>query len=396
VKIVISALSAPCNLNGVSRHAANLARGLLSLPDPPEVHFLAGEWQREMFPSAIARTHSRFHMHLIRIRRNNFDRLAWYYQDLPSIATQLGADAVHLTCPAPVNAGAYNCPTVVSLHDLYPFDIPANFGIFRSKITRRLMRQCLMKIDAIACVSAYTESRLVKYFPMQVSKKALTIPNAVESIACGDRAPDVLRPGRPFVLCIAQHRQNKNVPLALSIFAEALRAGILSSDTSFLLLGIEGPDTRRIRTEIRKLHLENKVTLLSGISDRELLWCYRNCTFLLAPSAIEGFGLPMAEAMIEGCPVVCSNIPPFHEIGGSHCRYVAFGEGMMAGYMSAIQQTLAELRKPGTPIPELAPASIAAQYMALYLRLGGFRGISQNGILRHSESESRQLGFPAA
>jgi hypothetical protein len=63
VRIVIAALSAPCSLDGVSRHAANLARGLLSLPDAPEVHFLAGSWQKEIFQSAIGRSNSRFHLH---------------------------------------------------------------------------------------------------------------------------------------------------------------------------------------------------------------------------------------------------------------------------------------------------------------------------------------------
>ncbi len=396
MKIVIAALSAPCSLNGVSRHAANLARGLLSLPDAPEVHFLAGEWQREMFPSAIAQTGSHFHLHWIQIRRSNFGRIAWYYRDLPSIAAQLEADVVHMTCPAPVRAGTYKCPTVVSLHDLYPFDIPENFGIVRSAISRRLMKQCLMKIDAIACVSAYTRSRLARWLPAQVGKKALTIPNAVAPIYGAGAAPQPLRGGQPFVLCVAQHRQNKNVPLALRVFDRALRANILPRHTRFLVLGIPGPDTRRILKEIRNLDLGNRVVLLSGISDQELRWCYRNCSLLLAPSSIEGFGLPIAEALIAGCPVVASDIPPFREIGGDCCRYVAFGEGWMEGYLGAILQTLAEPREPGASMPELAPISIAGRYMDLYRRLGGSRSVSQNGMLRHLDSEARKMEVPAA
>lgn len=396
MKIVIAALSAPCSLNGVSRHAANLARGLLSLPDAPEVHFLAGEWQREMFPSAIARTDAHFHLHWIQIRRSNFGRIAWYYRDLPSIAAQLEADIVHMTCPAPVRAGAYRCPTVVSLHDLYPFDIPGNFGAARSEISRRLMRQCLMKIDAIACVSAYTRSRLARWLPPQVSQKALTIPNAVAPIYGAGTAPQPLRSGQPFVLCVAQHRQNKNVPLALRIFAQTLRANILPRQTRLLVLGISGPDTRRILKEVRDLDLGDRVALLSGISDQELRWCYRNCCLLLAPSSVEGFGLPIAEALIAGCPVVCSDIPPFREVGGNHCRYVAFGEGLMDGYLGAIQQTLAEPRKPGASMPELAPISIAGRYMDLYRGLGGFRSVSQNGMLRHPDSETRRMELPIA
>ena len=395
MKIVIAALTAPCSLNGVSRHAANLVRGLLSLPDAPEVHFLAGEWQRAMFPSAIARTDSHLHFHWIRLRHNNFSRIAWYYRDLPSIADQLEADVVHMTCPAPVHPGAYKCPTVVSLHDLYPFDIPGNFGSLRSEISRRLMRQCFTNIDAIACVSAYTHSRLDWWFTPEVSRKAVTIPNSIEPIyGSAHRPPQPLRAGQAFLLCIAQHRQNKNVPLALRIFAQALRAKVLPWYTRFLLLGINGPDTRRILKEVRNLDLGDRVVILNGINDQELLWCYRNCCLLLAPSSIEGFGLPVAEALIAGCPVVCSDIPAFREIGGNRCRYVAFGEGMMTGYLEAIQQTIAETWKSGEPMPKLAPILIAGKYIDLYRRLSVFPIAIQNGMLRHSASETPRMESP--
>lgn len=394
MKIVIAALTAPCSLNGVSRHAANLARGLVSLPDAPEVHFLAGQWQREMFPPAIARTSSQFHIHWIQIRRSNFGRIAWYYWDLPSIAAQLEADVVHMTCPAPVQRRAYNCSTVVSLHDLYPFEIPRNFGIVKSEISRRLMRQCLMNVDAVACVSDFTKSRIAHWFPLEVGEKALMIPNSVAPIFGAGAPPRKLRDGRPFVLCIAQHRPNKNVPLALRIFVQALRAKILPADTRFLLLGITGPDTRRILKDVRGLGLGDRVILLSGISDQDLQWCYRSCSLLLAPSSIEGFGLPIVEALIAGCPVVCSDIPPFREVGGNRCRYVPFGDGLMEGYLGAIRQALRDPRKYGASMPQLAPVSIAARYMDLYQRLIGFRSISQNGMLRHLDSETRTIEVP--
>jgi glycosyltransferase involved in cell wall biosynthesis len=395
VKIVIAALSAPCSLNGVSRHAANLARGLLALPDAPEVHFLAGSWQKEIFPSAIGRTNSRFHLHLIQIRHSNFARIAWYYRDLPAISAQLEADVMHMAYPSPVRAGAYRCPTVVSLHDLYPFEIPENFGIVRSEVSRRLMRQCLTKIDAIACVSDFTKSRIARWLPAEVSRKAVTIPNSIAAISGAGVAPRQLRGGLPFVLCVAQHRQNKNVPLALRIFAQALRVETLPVQARIVVVGNSGPDTGRILNEVRSLGLGDRVVLLSGISDQALLWCYRNCSLLLAPSSIEGFGLPIAEALTAGCPVVCSDIPPFREVGGDRCRYVPFGEGMMEGYLGAIRQALSEPRRFSVSMPQLAPVSIAARYMDLYRQLARFRGVSQNGMLRHPYSEARKVEIPA-
>lgn len=397
MKVVIAALTAPTNLNGVSRHAANLVRGLLAQPDSPEIHFLAGEWQQRMFGAAIARADSRLHVHWIQLRHSNISRILWYDHDLPAIAAQLDADVVHLTCPAPLRAGAIGCPTVVSLHDLYPFDIPGNFGFIRSKFTRMLMRGCLMKIDAIACVSAFTQSRLAAWFPSQVCQKAVTIPNAVEPLQAGaHRAPDALRSGEPFVLCIAQHRQNKNVPLAIQAFARALTTKALPWNAKLLVLGICGPDTAPILAEIDRMHLDRRVILLNGITDPELRWCYRNSLFLFAPSSIEGFGLPIAEALIAGCPVVCSEIPAFREVGGQHCHYVGSDGDAIQGYIAAFKDVLALPRPTGLSMPEFAPPTIGGMYLELYRRLVGLPAVPQKDMLRHPIPRTRHVGAPVA
>jgi glycosyltransferase involved in cell wall biosynthesis len=397
MKVVIAALTAPTNLNGVSRHAANLVRGLLAQPSTPEIHFLAGEWQQRMFGAAIARADSRLHVHWIPLRHSSFSRIRWYYGDLPAIVAQLDADVVHMTCPAPLRARAFRCPGVVSLHDLYPFDIPGNFGSIRSKFTRMLMRDCLMKINAIACVSAFTQSRLAAWFPPQVSQKALTISNAVEPLQAGaHRPPDALRGGEPFVLCIAQHRQNKNVPLAIQAFARALSTKALPWNARLLVLGISGPDTPRILAEIDRLHLDRRVILLNGITDPELRWCYRNSLFLFAPSSIEGFGLPVAEALIAGCPVVCSDIPAFREVGGLRCHYVAINCDAIEGYMAAFKDVLALPRPAGVSMPEFSPSAVGGKYMELYRRLIGIPIVPQNGMLRHPIPIARKMGVPVA
>jgi glycosyltransferase involved in cell wall biosynthesis len=397
MRVVIAALSAPSSLNGVSRHAANLVRALLALPDAPEIHFIGGAWQQEMFSPAIARAASQLHFHWIPLRDRNLSRLLWYYRELPAIAAQLDADVIHMTCPAPVNAKAYKCRTVVSLHDLYPFDIPENFGRLRSIVTRRLMSQCLLKIDAIACVSAFTESRLALWFPPPVSRKALTIPNSVEPMQrAAHKAPGGLPPGNPFVLCVAQHRQNKNVPLAVRVFAQALMVRALPPDARLLVLGMSGPDTPRILAEIDKLHLGRRVVLLDGISDQELLWCYRNCLLLFAPSSIEGFGLPIVEALIAGCPVVCSDIPAFREVGSHLCRYVPRSRNLIEGYIQAFKDVIAEPRPSSSSMPEFSPAVIGGRYMDLYRRLIGYPVAPQSGILRHPIADARKIEAPVA
>ena len=369
MNVVIAALSAPVQMNGVSRHGENLIRALLSTNEVSSVHFLAGDWQKEMFRSAFAGVDARLHPHWIRLRDANLSRLVWYYDELPEIATQLEADIVHLTFPAPTAMKAFQCPTVLSLHDFYAFDIPRNFGLLRSVLARYTIKQCLARVNAIACVSCNTRAQLTKRYPL-VGKKSVVIPNVVEL-----RAPaaetgrlEALR-GHPFMFCVAQHRSNKNVPLTIEVFERLLQERIVSIEARLVVVGIRGPETEKIEATIREAGLGNRVLLYSGLSDGEMRWCYENCEILLAPSSTEGFGLPIAEGMLAGSRIVCSDIPVFRELGGETCHYVSPRGDPVASYVDAIREALATPRPRGISLPQLSPTSVGRQYADLYASL---------------------------
>lgn len=369
MNVVIAAMSAPTKMNGVSRHAANLARALLSSQAVAEIHFIAGAWQREMYRNALGADDPRLHTHWISLRRANVSRLLWYFRELPCIAAQLDADIVHLTFPTPTPATAYSCPTVLSLHDLYPFEIPCNFGHLKSALARRTVAQCVRRVDAIACVSSVTQAEFARRFPT-LTHKTQVIHNVVEfrvpaSISCN------LEPlkGRSFILCVAQHRSNKNIPLAIRVFERLVSNRILPAGARLAVIGIPGPETRKIEVEIRNARLGRKVFLFSGLSDGEMRWCYENCEVLLAPSTLEGFGLPIAEALQAGARVVCSDIPAFRELGGDACHFVPWTNEPIASYAGAIHEALRAAPPRGAPPLQLTAACIGRKYAKLYCDL---------------------------
>lgn len=391
MKVVVAAVSAPEHLNGVSRHAANVVRGLLTRQEISEVHILAGAWQQQTYTEAIARQDSRLHIHPVAMHKGTVSRNLWYYSELPRVAEQLGADVVHLGYPMPLSAKGFRCPTVVSLHDLYPFDIPENFGFAKSILNRQVLRQCLRSVDAIACVSESTRQRLGHWFGSRDLEKSVTILNSVEPLSpnCA-RSPQPLHRGQPFLLCVAQHRRNKNIQLALRVFEEALRQGALDPETLLVVVGVAGPETRRIREQLESTRLDGKIVTLSGIKDAELQWCYRNCELLLAPSLVEGFGLPVVEALMAGCRVVCSDIPAFREVGGDSCHYVQLGSQEIETFVRAIRETRRQPHILPASMPWLSAATIAEKYVILYRRLQA-RIIDQGyKALRVSRIDSRE------
>jgi glycosyltransferase involved in cell wall biosynthesis len=108
---------------------------------------------------------------------------------------------------------------------------------------------------------------------------------------------------------------------------------------------------------------------MQGLSEPDLQWCYRNCEVLLAPSKAEGFGLPVAEALLSGCRVVCSNIPAFRELGGNSCRYVALDGPARDAFADAIVAELKEPRRDPITMPLFAMSVIASEYGRHYSKL---------------------------
>lgn len=366
MRVVVAAVSSNLCMSGVSRHAANLVRCLLTRSEISALHVLVAAWEHKYVSEAISRTDPRLHVHAVPLRPGNLRRNLWYYRTLPAIAEQLRADIVHLAYPSPIQKGALPCPVITTLHDLYPYAIPSNFGFPKVYFNRMILKQCLRNADAVACVSNGTRSQLGERMP-EFLAKAVKISNCIET------APNAVRPScatnwasRPFLLCVAQHRRNKNVLVALGAFKSLVLSGAVESDMHFVLIGRSGPETARIEKFIGASGIANRVVLLSGISDAEINWCYRNCNLLVAPSIVEGFGLPIAEGVMAGCRIVCSDIPAFREIAGGACRFVELGPNAEKEFAGAILEYLGKRRPLPIQLPNLSPAAISMQYLKLY------------------------------
>ena len=136
-----------------------------------------------------------------------------------------------------------------------------------------------------------------------------------------------------------------------------------------VIVGMSGPMTKALERSVREEQLESRVIFVHGISDEELQWCYRHCALLVATSTVEGFGLPIAEGLLAGCKVICSDIPAFREVGGNHCEYVRLGPGAEGAFASAIQGALSRPTQQHVSLPQLSSRQTGEQYLQLYRSL---------------------------
>lgn len=367
---MVTAASFSSEISGIQRHALNLVRCLLQRCEISRVDLVVAPWQTRLVATLGMEGDVRLKMQVADMQRGSVSRNFWYYRRLPSLAARLRPDLVHLSYPMPIDTGSLHCPTVLTLHDLYPFEIPENFRFPHVMVNRFVLKQCLRDVDAIACVSDATMASLRRYGPALAHEKAVRIYNCVEPhnqrIV---RSPIPGWQGEPFLLCIAQHRRNKNVVLLLRAFHRLFRASLISPTMKLVVVGIDGPETQRIRQVIAELQLGYQVFLLHGLSEPELQWCYARCEGLVVPSKVEGFGLPVAEALMAGCRVLCSDIDSLREIGGAHCHYVALGVKEEEALAEAIQKLLQQPKKCPVSLPHLGAEALGLQYRNLYQRL---------------------------
>lgn len=370
MKILVAAVSFSTNISGVERHALNLVRCLLLQPEISALHLVVAPWQHQMLRSAEHNVEPRLTTHVADVQRSSRSRNLWYYRRLPEVAAQLQVDIVHLSFPMPCNGSAFHCPTIVTLHDMYPYEIPMNFGFPKFVLNRLALRQCLSNVDAVTCVSEATRARLRQYAPARVWQKASQIYNyPMTAPVPSSQSPIPGWKNEPFLLCIAQHRRNKNITTLIRAFDRLLRSGQISSRTQLVVIGIRGPESEAIDRLASRSGLLTSIHLLEGLSEPELQWCYLHCEALVAPSLTEGFGAPVAEGILTGCRIVCSDIPAHREIGEGYCRFVALGEDSTETFATAIASALREPKRQPVFLPMFSAPAIGKQYVALYRRI---------------------------
>jgi glycosyltransferase involved in cell wall biosynthesis len=347
-----------------------VVRCLLQRQEVSFVHLVIAPWQRKLVEAAGIQPDPRLATHIAEMNPSSLSRNLWHYRKLPELAARLEVDLVHLTYPVPVHAAAFTCPTVVTLHDMYPYEIPMNFGFPKSIFNRLILNQCLRNVDAVACVSDVTRLRLEKYSTAAVSRKGIRIYNCVEAQpACAMESPIPNWQCEPFLLCVAQHRRNKNISLLIRCFDRLLRSGKVSSNMRLVVVGIAAQETRNIHSLVSALGLGGSVCFLEGLSEPELQWCYTRCEAVVAPSLTEGFGLPVAEGLLAGSRIVCSDIPAHREVGNGQCRFVALGRDAERTLAEAIVEALKDPRRQPAVLPEFSAPILGEQYINLYRRL---------------------------
>jgi glycosyltransferase involved in cell wall biosynthesis len=116
-----------------------------------------------------------------------------------------------------------------------------------------------------------------------------------------------------FVLAVGARRPHKN-------FVHLVRSLALVEGASVVFVG-DADERFPDETAAAATMLQGRVRFLGKVPESDLPALYNLATVVACPSLIEGFGLPVLEAMSCGTPVVCSDIAVFREVAGEAAAY---------------------------------------------------------------------------
>ena len=229
-----------------------------------------------------------------------------------SRAGSVAADALWYPRLAAGRADVLHCPTfrgpfrargplVVTVHDVAVLRHQEWFRCLSRSYSRLAVPRVVGAADRLIAVSEFTKRELVELLAVP-EEKIRVVPNAVEPVF----TPEGSRAEGDYALAVGTLEPRKNLArIAAAVDGELRVAGARGWGN------VEPPAN---------------VTWLGEVPDAELAELYRGARCLVYASLYEGFGIPVAEALACGCPVVTSRDSPMAELAGDDAVYVDPGD----------------------------------------------------------------------
>lgn len=116
-----------------------------------------------------------------------------------------------------------------------------------------------------------------------------------------------------FVLYTGGIEPRKNIDRLLDAYA-GLPRSLRERNQLVIVCRVDPSELAAMRSRLRKLGIADRVHFPGFVQDSELVNLYQACELFVFPSLYEGFGLPVAEAIACGAPVISSNTSSLPEL----------------------------------------------------------------------------------
>lgn len=302
-------------------------------------------------------------------------RILWEQLLQPLEVARLRPDLLHSL--AFVSPFLSPCPTVVTVYDLSFKLTPDHFRPSQRLYLSAFTAHSCRRARRVLAISESTRSDLVRLFGLPRDKVDVAYPGVeaafrplppahVQAFRDKRGLPDC------FVLYLGTLEPRKNLATLIRAFAELRRA---RPGLALVLAGARGWWYEDLFRQVQDLGLAEFVLFPGFIPQAELPLWYNAAAVFVYPSSYEGFGLPVAEALACGRPVVTSASSSLPEAGGEAALLVPPGDApaLAAAVERALRLSPDELARGPAHAAYFTWTNTAATTVASYrraLRLG--------------------------
>ena len=244
--------------------------------------------------------------------QGGIDRLRWQHFAVPKALGKLQPDVYHDTKNALPRK--LRCPAAVTVHDLAYHTVPESFGWASRTFLRRATRDAVKRAKAIIVPSQATATDLARFYPSSEGR-TFVVPHGIDPapiIADAELAAAATRLGLPehYVLHVGTIQARKNVDLVIQAVRQLRAAGL---PHRAVIVGRRGWLSQRALTEMQR---DDTAHWIEHVGDDDLAACYARAAAFVSPSAYEGFGFAVADALAAGVPTAIANISSLPELCG--------------------------------------------------------------------------------
>lgn len=199
------------------------------------------------------------------------------------------------------------------MYDLIPVKFPEFVG-GPQPVLQNCFLHMLDNSDLILCISACTEADFHEFVrdngrppvPTEIIYLGANVPALPSLASIPDEAARARLASGRFALTVGTFEIRKNYALLVDLWEELLRDP--DFDLDLVIVGMPGWLVEDTMKRLKALPgFGTRIHWFNRLSDAGLSWLYENCHVFLFPSLYEGWGLPVAEALLHKSPTIASS-----------------------------------------------------------------------------------------